>query len=271
MAQPRNDYTAEYPSILDVTSGEQELIALLYGDSKDSRYNALGFQVQRVNRRVERVLNSFTLSDGNGESFGKFGEDGWSNNTTSPGDDVFRLDSDRSGMMVEYGFAVPQDGVYVAIQATGGDEIMGLPSGDDRERGFDETDLQEFGSALSDHTYLDTPGSSTDAVIPTTALSASEDQGVIRIDSDQNGLNTFRFAFNNQSGGQVTIDMIAVGKAYKVQPITNRKVILSMLRDDIPSRTLTWGGFGNTRPNLPREWNEYVQEIRKDELLPAPA
>jgi len=250
--QYNNDYTANYPSILEVLSHNQDNLVLMYGNSRSDTYNALAFNIKRSIRRVERVLNGPTIADTNTLDFGYFTPSGHSRNVTNPssGDEVFRIDSGRGSTLVEYGFSVEPDGVYTGIQTGDGDTISGLTPSDDRDVGFDVTNLSDRVGVLSDLTLTETSGG-----VPTTALSPRPDQGIFKIDSDTNGTNPIRFAFENQSGGQVTVDVIGVGMAYEVEPVTDEQRARRMVRGEgLSRRVATYGGLDNTNPNLPTEW-----------------
>lgn len=269
MPEQRNTYTSAHRAITDVVTRPQDNIALVYGNSSDNTYNALAFQVVRSIRRIERVEDAFNLADQSAKEFGYFGENGFSVDTNSPGDEVFRIESERSKTIVEYGFAVPQDGVYVGIQAGDGSNINGLREGSERDRSWSASDLKDRGGVLSDETYLDTPSVSTDFPIPTTALSTMPDQGVVRIDSRQNGPNHFRFGFLNESGGQVTIDLIGYGMTYDIRPIEDEQTVRDMVAGEGHNRRLlTYGGLDNTKPNLPQDWYDYRVPINEGELTP---
>lgn len=263
-------YTSVYPAITDVTSDNQELLALIYGNSNEDTYNAIAFQVVRSVRRIERVEDSITLSDNGTQNFGWFGENGFSRNVNSPGTEVFSIQSERERTIVEYGFGVPQSGVYVGIQTADGATLDGLSVGDERGRGLDAATLNQRAGVLSDTTVVDTPAYTNSEPIPTTALSEREDQGLIRVDSEQNGPNRFFFAFNNQSGGQVTIDVTGIGVAYDVRPIFDGDVARSIVSGEgFDRRLVQYGPFDNTNPNLPEEWYNARVRVGPGELTPA--
>jgi hypothetical protein len=269
MRETKNTYEATHRSITDVTSHERENLLLTYGHSDRETYSVLGFQVVRTIRRIERVSDLVTINAGNNEDFAVIGEDGWGNNVSNPGDDVFRIDSERKRTLVEYGFGVDNDGVYVAMQTADGDAINGIAESSERDRGFSVGDIFDRGGVLSDLTTIGTPGVSDAFPVPTTALSPNIDQGVIRIDSREDGLNSFRFAFDNQSGSQQTIDVIGYGTAYHVRPITSEDTVRSLLSNTPRNtRVVTLGGFGTNKPNLPQDWYPHRVFIRAGELVP---
>jgi len=257
MQDPPFQYESAYSSITDVLSRELDNIVLLYGGSRDEQLKALGFQINRVARRIERIQNGPTLdADGNANDtigFGYFGENGHSRDVSTPGDEVFQIESERSETIVEYGFAVEQDDVLVAVRSADNAPITGLRSGSQKRRGFGVDDLEDFGSVRSEVTR--TSPDDAQEELPTTALSPTPRQGLFRIDSKRDGLNRFGFAFSNQAGAQQTISAVAVGQAYEVEPITNNEDIRSLVSPGgPPARIVTYGGFDNTNPNLPSEW-----------------
>lgn len=264
-----NGYDSVHRAVTDVVSGPQENIVLVYGNSSDNVYNAIAFQVVRSLRRIERVEDAFSLADDGTKPFGYFGENGFSADVSDAGDEVFRIEEDRATTVMEYGFAVPQDGVYVGVQSADDDAINGLRSGDERDRGFSADDLPNRGGVLSDLTYVDSPSTSLDFQIPTTALSEQPNQGFVRVDSRTNGTNPFYFAFNNQSGGQVTVDVVGYGQTYDVRPIQQENVVKQLVAGEgFDRRILTYGGFDNTKPNLPDGWYDYATSIDGSELTP---
>jgi hypothetical protein len=267
MVEPQNTYDTVHTAITDVVSRPQDNVVLVYGNSSKDTYNAMAFQVIRAVRRIERVEQVTTLADDGTLEFGYLGENGHSRTTSTPGDDVFAIESDRGSTLVEYGFAVPQDGVYVGLQTGDGDTVNGLTENDERDRGLGADDLPQRGGVLSDLTRVDTPSATLEEPIPTTALSERQDQGVFRIDSEQNGDNPFRFAFNNQSGGQVDVDVTGMGVTYDVRPIEDTDVVKDMLAGNgYNRRVIQYGAFGNTNPNIPREWFNYRASVGPGEL-----
>jgi hypothetical protein len=264
-----NTYDSTHPAVTDVVSRPHDNIVLVYGNSNDGVYNALAFQVIRTVRRIQRVVDSFSLADDTTKEFGYFAENGFSADVNSPDDEVFEIDTERANTLTEYGFAVPQDGVYVGLSAGDGSNINGLREGSTDQRSWSAADLQTQGGVLSDLTYVDAPGVSTDAPIPTTAMSPQPTQGVVRIDSRENGSNPFRFAFDNQSGAQVTIDIVGYGQAYDVRPVEDEQTVRKMLAGNgYNRRILNYGGFDNTKPNLPDSWYANRINIEPGELTP---
>jgi hypothetical protein len=265
----RNKYESTYPAATDVFSRNWDNIVLTYGTSDRSAINVLAFQVARSVRRVERVFDAFSVADGSTKEFGWFGEDGFSRDTNSPGDEVFSIEQERDRTIQEWTFAVPQDGVYVGVQCGDGDVLDGLAEGEDRGRGLSAEDLDQRAGVLSDFTYVDNPTVSTDSVMPTTALSEKTDQGIIRIDSEQDGPNRFYFGFNNQSGGSQTIDVIGRARTYHVRPVQDETTVLDMLEGAGYNRAVVqYGPLTNTNPNLPRQWYNYRVQVDAGEIRP---
>jgi len=265
MTDTTNQYESVYPAITDVTSRERDNIVLLHGNSNENVYNALGFQVSRVQRRIERVTNQVSLAPsgdaGDSVGFGFIGENGHSQTVGDPGDEVFRIDTGRSSTIVEYGVAVDQDNVLVAVQNPNGETVMGLREGSSRARGFGPDDFPTRGAVESVNTRT---GGTHD--VPTTALSETEDQGLVRIDSREGGANYFAFAFKNQANGAQNVTMTAMGTTYEVRPVTNTERVLDMVSGQVNRRLLTYGGWGNTRPNLPAEWYDHRVEVGPADL-----
>jgi hypothetical protein len=258
-----------YPAAPGVYSRSWDNIVLTYGTSERDNIHALAFQVVRSVRRVERVFDAFTVADDDTKTFGYFGESGFSTDTASPGTEVFSIQDQRDRTLQEWMFAVPQDGVYVGVQTGDGDVVDGLSEGDGRGRGLSAEDLPQRAGVLSDYTYVDSPAPSTDAVMPTTALSETPRQGLIRIDSEQDGANPYYFGFNNKSGGNQTIDLIGVGQTYHVRPVQDETTVRDIIDGaGFNRRILQYGSLSNTNPNLPRPWYNYRVTVRRDELTP---
>lgn len=250
-------YESAYNAVTEVTSRELDNIVLLYGASRDEQLNALAFQVNRTVRRIERVTNGPTLaadgSAGDTLGFGYFGENGHSEDVSDPGDEVFQIETDRSETLVEYGFAIDPDDVYVGVRTADDAPVIGLRPGSTKARGFGAEDLEQYGGVLSNLTR--TAISDSDDELPTTALSPTDRQGLFRIDSKQDGLNRFRFAFSNQANASQTVSATAIGQTYEVNVLQNEEDVLSLIDPaGPPARIVTWGGWDNTTPNLPSEW-----------------
>lgn len=254
-----NSYTGVYPHIYEVTNLPQQNIVLLYGNSNEDTYQAIAFRIKRAIRRREEVDNGPTVGADSTLSFGYFGEDGHSADVADAGEEVFRVDSNRDRTLVEYGFGFPENGVYVGVETGEGDVVNGLGPGDDRDRGFSAADLDQRGGVLSDLTTVETQNANE--AEPTTALSEKPDQGLVRIDSRENGNNPFRFAFKNITGGSITVNPIAVGMHYEVVPVIDRQQTLRMAAGRETARLLTYGGLGNSKPNLPRKWQEASYQV----------
>lgn len=269
MMASQNQYTSTYPAITEVVSGPQELISLVYGNSSTGVYTGLSFQVLRTQRRIERIRQQFTINDNATAGFGWFGTGGFSQNVTSPGTELFEIRADRDTTIAEWGFSVLNDGVYVALQNGDGDTINGLRGGNQRDRDQTPDNINDYGGVLSDYTHTDSPTTTTTDELATTALAEDHRQGVIRIDSEQNGANRFRFAFNNQSGGQINLDLFGYGYTYDVRVIEDESTAKEILAGDgYDRRVLTYGGFDNTNPNLPKDWNDYKFNVGEGELTP---
>lgn len=263
-----NTYDAPFPAIQDVTSRELDNLVLLYQGPQNRSVRALGFRILRSVRRRETVENEPTLQpdgdQGDTLDFGYFGENGHSEVVTSAGDEVFRVDNERSSTIIEYGFEVEPDGVQVSVETADGSTVFGLREGADRARGFGPSDFSLRGSILSDLTRTTTRDGDE---VPTTALAGSRRQGLFRIDSDENGLNRFRFAFSNTTGNAVDVGVTAKGQTYHVQPVEDRETVLDMVsKGGTPARVVTWGGFTNSSPNLPREWTDALQRINTEQI-----
>lgn len=263
------NYTSVHRAITEVWDGPQDNFVLVYGNSNKDTYNAIAFQIARAVRRVERITDAFSMNDNTAVDWGWFGENGFSQDVSDPGKELFRIAENRGSTIIEYGVAVPNDGVYVGVQLGDGDTVNGFREGDDRDRGIAGADLSQRAGVLSDHTYVDTPTTSTQDVIPTTAVSEAPNQGLIRLDSQERGPNRMYFAFDNQSGGNVAVDVIAHGMTYDIRPIQDEQTVKEMLRDrGYDARKLTWGGFGNQNPNLPTNWVGARVDIGPNELVP---
>jgi len=262
-------YDATYRTINSVTSREMDNLVLVYGNSNNNVWNALAFQIVRTRRRIERVTSGPTLAaDGNAGdtlSFGYFGANGHSTNATNPGDEVFQIDTERSSTIVEYGISVAPDGVLTGVRTVSDDAVSGSREGSDRLRGFGADNLQQYGGVESEHTRTDTPHE-----IPTTALAGSARQGLLRIDSDNDGLNRFSFAFDNTTASSVTVSVEAIGQTYDVVPVTDTARVKRMLRgNNVNRRLLTYGGFTTTNPNLPTDWYNYRARVGESDIRQA--
>lgn len=266
-----NQYDSAWPAMPEVTSHSQDLLAVVYGHSQEAMFNALAFQVVRSNRRWEYIEDPFngTIADDGTKDFGYFGENGFSRDTNSPGDELLAIQEERDSTVAEYGIAVPQDGVYVGLQTGGGDTVNGLREGSQRDRGISADDLDSYGGVLSDLTHIDAPAPTQEREVPTTAIAETPEHGLVRIDSDENGPNRFYFAFKNVSGGSVTIDVVAYAQTYEVQPILDTDTVRDIVAGDgHDRRIINYGAFGNTNPNLPTAWYDGEAEIDAADLAP---
>ena len=259
----QSGYDSEYPAIHDVTSRDLGSLVLLYGTSELGAYTALGLSIGRTQRRVEYIQNEPTVPANGSLSFGYFGEDGHSADVNDPGTDVLSIEQQMPRTLVEYGIAVEPAGLYVGVENPNGSRLSGLNPQSDRARGLDEDTLDQYSGVLSDYTAIDSPDGAQP--IPTTALSNKREQGIIRFDSRKSGDNVTRFAFKNPTGSDITPDVTAVGRTYRVDPITDEAEVRSMLRDD-KTRVVTYGGFDNSNPNLPPDWYDSKVTIEHGEL-----
>lgn len=249
METTQYSYTSEHPSIFDVASEETHNLALLYANSSANEWRAMAFQTNMTVRRAEYVTEITTLNDATALDFGMLSENGHTGLTgtdAKPGEDRLRVDNDRNQTIIEYGIGVEPDDVHVGVENPSGSHILGIQG--ERTRGFDSEELPERGSVKSQLT------TTTDGV-PTTALSTSPEQGIVRFDSDEDGYNPTRVGFYNESGGTATIDVTLMGMTYHVTPITDSETVRDMVwGQGYNRRVLTYGGFDNTSPNLPSEW-----------------
>lgn len=263
-----NGYDSPYRAIQDVTNDEFSNLVLLYSDSQESAYRALAFQVTRTHRRIERLTTEPTLAaDGNaGDTldFGYLGENGHQSDVSDPGDEILQVFSDRERTIIEYGISVEPDGVLVGVQTPGNVNVFGVADSANRARGYGVDNLGQFGAIDSQYTRTDTPDE-----VPTTALSTNPDQGIMRIDSDEDGRNPIRLALSNTTASQETVSIEAVGTSYEVRPVTNQQKVRDMVvGKGYDARVVTWGGEANLNPNLPQDWRDYVTDIASNKLLP---
>lgn len=265
MPQPQTD--EGYHPIPAVTSREGDNIVLLYGDSNDGEWNALAFKTNQINRRTQRVTNLPTLSPGGSLNFGFLGENGHSQDVSSPGKDQLRIGGNRNEMLVEYGVAVNPAGVLVGVENPADEPITGVIDAD-RLRGYapdntNASDFSTFGSVRSSLTR-------TRRGTPTTALSASKEQGIFRFDRNEDDFNNIYFGFKNVREDDAPLEVLAHGAAYRVTAITDTQVVRDMVRGDGYTRRLaTYGGLGNTKPKLPTKWRDGVVTITADAVRSA--
>ena len=263
--QARNTYTSEYPAFIDVQNRENENIVVLYGSSTDNEWKAMAFQTNQLLRRRERVADVTTLSDGDVTEYNmlqdttsgiQLEEDAG----TDPSDDILRIDSNKDETIAEYGIGVTTDDVYVGVQTKGG-EILGL-QGDRERRETQPEDLDRHGvpsqlTLTNEHS------------LPTTALSGSPNQGIVRIDSDDNGRNPIRIGLNNEvAGAQRTPDIIVHGVSYRVTPVDDTGVVEDILHGQGHNRRiLTWGAFDNDSPNIPEPWTDGRITVTDEDVM----
>ncbi len=252
--QARNTYTSEYPAFIDVQNRENENIVVLYGSSTDQEWRAMAFQTNQLLRRRERAEDVKTLADGDVTEYNmlqdtssgiQLEEDA----TTDPSQDILRIDGNKSETLAEYAIGVTTDDVYVGIE-NAGTELIGL-QGDRERRETQPADLDRHG--IPSQLTLTNEHS-----LPTTALGGSPNQGIVRVDSDDNGRNPIRIALNNEvSGAQRTPSVIVHGVSYRVTPVTDTGVVENILRGKGHNRRiLTWGAFDNDSPNIPEPWKD---------------
>lgn len=239
--------------IPSVISQEMDNIAVLYGDSDDDSWKAVALKVNQINRRIDYINNLPDLDPGGTLDFGFFGEDGHSDAVSSPGQDQLRIESDVSQTLMEYGIGIEPDGVQVAVENPSGELVTGVQDAD-RLRGYqpeaaNSSDFNDFGSVLSDHTMLPSG-------IPTTALSETPQQGLVRFDQSSDVHNNIYFGFRNTRENTVSLSATAWGATYRVTPVQDQQTAKDVVfgSNGIRRRVLTYGGLTNTAPNRPTEW-----------------
>lgn len=248
--------------ITRVQSRETDNIALLYGRNRSNSWQAIGLKVNQVARRIERISNLPTLAPGEELDLGYFGEQGHEQDVNVPGDDRLRIGDDYDEMLIEYGIGVRPSGVLVAVESPSDALIAGLV--DDRTRGYDasgggKSNLDDFASVRSEHTV-------TPQGIPTTALSPTPEQGLFRVDTENDGTNPMRFGFVNHREDDAPLEALAYGATYRVSAITDPQTVRDMVfGNGIRRRVVTYGGLENDRPNLPPEWEPGVVEVDVNE------
>lgn len=271
-----NEYDGVFPSISDVIVPETHNLVLIYGTSDEDALRAMGFRVNRTMRRIENGAGSIEVGAGESVPAGVLTSDGHTRLVTTSEEDVFRIGEDNEYTIEEYGVGVsvaPTDGtsdidgseVYVGFEPHSDSPILGV-RGDstDRARGWDEDSLDQRGGVRADLTL--TPNED----YPTTALSSKPRmQGLFRIDSESTGTNKFRFSFKNTADVSATLDVTAAGQSYEVHNIEDEQLIRQMLNPNRPqqARVCTYGGYQNTKPNLPPTWQENTVKIDHSELI----
>lgn len=259
-----NRYTSTYPSITDVLSPKLSNLVVVFGGTTGTTLQAVGFNVARVVRRHQRVPYATALAGEESLDFGKFGENGHANDDAvdDPGSDIFRIEENRENTIEELGFAVNNPGVLVGA-AVGESEISAL-EGTARSRGFGPDDFESYGAVRSELTY--TGNGDEQYPMPTTALSVTDQQGLVRVDSEESGANPFYFAFNNTTTGGVELDVYAIGTRYQVSLMDNPGLVDGIIAGEEPGRVVQHGGWGNTNPNLPRSWNNAMVDYTTTDL-----
>lgn len=260
-------YDAVHPAITEVTSPHLSNLCMVFGAGSNTRMQALGFYVDRTVRRHERIQNPPTVPANDSLDFGKFVENGHTADpaVASAGTDLFSIQNNRETTIEEISLAVNNDGI-LAGAAVGDSEVTAL-DGTDRARGFGADDLVEYGGVRAELTRT-TDTEADEYPVPTTALSPSVDQGLLRFDAEQAGNNPFYWGFYNTTGADVDLDAYAVGARYKVTVVENDSAVRRMLNGDAPCRVVQHGSFSLDNPNLPRAWAENTIAIRGGELLP---
>lgn len=262
MENQTNQYDSEFSAVTDVQSQPFHNLVVLYGSSQSDEVQALSLRETIPVRRTERVSDVVTLADGESEGFGMLQSNGFEASSSvaiDPSKDRLRVDDGRDETLVEWGLAVEEDDVYVGVENPSDVVVEGVQG--DRRRGLDVGDLADHG-VLSQLTR-------TARDLPTTALAAKPNQGLVRIDSEEDGTNPTRVGFYNDSGGEVTVNVLAHGIAYHVEPVVDTGTARRMaLGDGYNRRVLVWGGWENTGPNVPRAWQDGVVALSKSAILP---
>jgi len=254
-----------YLPIPAVVSKEIDNLAILYGDSNGDTWNALAFQINQINRRTHRVSNLPRLGPGESLDFGFLGENGHSSAVSDAGNDKLRIDSDRSETIVEYGIAIKPDGLLVGVENPAGETVTGVLD-NDRLRGYEpdaanSSDFEDFGSIRSETTH-------TAARVPTTALSETPHQGLVRFDKEEGQYNNTYFGFLNQREDEVSLEVVAHGVSYKVTPVTDTDTVRDIVYGNgHRRRVLTYGGLGNTSPKRPQGWRRGEVTLTADDTL----
>lgn len=250
-----------------VLSNEMDNIVVLYGNSSDNTWNALAFQVNQMNRRIDRVSNLPTLSPGGTLDFGYLGEDGHSQDVSSPGKDQLRVGDNREETITEFGLSVKPAGVLVGVENPADDAIAGIVDAD-RIRGYspqasNAQDFADFGSVNAQHTYTDTE-------VPTTATAPSPNQGHIRWDRADDDLNNTYVGFRNLREDDAPLEALTWGATYKVSVVKSSQVVRNMaFGDGYKRRVVTYGGLQNNSPKRPDAWKQGEITLTSDDALSA--
>lgn len=262
MKNETNHYDSEFSAITDVQSQPFHNLVVLYGSTQSDEVQALALRATMPVRRTERISDVVTLADGGSAGFGMLQSNGFESLQTiaiDPSRDRLRVDGGRDETLVEWGLAVEEDDVYVGVENPSDVIVEGVQG--DRRRGLDAGDLDDHG-VLSQLTR-------TTRNLPTTALSTKPTQGLVRIDSKEDGTNPTRVGFYNDSGGQVSVNVLAHGIAYRVEPVVDTETVRRMaLGDGYNRRVLVWGGWENANPNIPRAWRSGIVQLDKSMIRP---
>lgn len=268
--ETENSYEAAYPVIWDVVSSYMDNLVVLAGRRGSETYSAWAFQVNQAVRRTEFINDLPTINNGADLPLGFFGESGHSQDVNNPGDDRLRIADDHDETIMELGIAVsPDDFLVVAQNPRQEAPIIG--NEDDTEAiggSFDTVDAGGsdivqggFGGVRSEWTRL---GGSADT-LPTTALSPTRTQGLIKIATAKNE-NHIRVGFVNNSSEDIQPRVTVVGTRYRVVNVVNEEAARAMLfGQGIPRRVVHWGGLNNsTDRTVPDDWTEL--EIDGDDV-----
>lgn len=250
-----------------VVSEEVDNLAVVYGDSNEDSWKVLAFKVNQINRRTQRVTNLPRLAPGGTLDFGYLGENGHSQDVSDAGQDQLRIEDAQEETLMEFGVAVKPDGVLVGVQNPSGEEITGVQDSD-RLRGYgpsnaNSSDFEDFGALQSDVTY-------TERTIPTTALSETPSQGIVRFDQDEGNHNNTYFGFYNQRETDAELEVKVHGAAYKVSNVTDPQTVRDIyFGNGYRRRVLTYGGLQNYSPKRPQSWRSGEVTVNADDARAA--
>lgn len=266
--QTQNQYESAYPAIWDVVSSYMDNLVVLAGTRGDQTYSAWAFQVNQINRRTEFINDLPTIANGADLPLGFFGESGHSQDVASPGDDRIRITDDHAETIMELGIAVSPDD-FLVIAQNPRQEAPIIGNDDDTEAiggSFDTVDpggadivQGGFGGVRSEWTRIGIPGGET---VPTTALSPTSSQGLIKIATAKDE-NHIRVGFVNNSGEDIQPRVTVVGTRYRVMNVTDEQLARDMVfGEGMPRRVVHWGGLNNQSDRTtPDAWTE----LRLDE------
>lgn len=258
-----NQYTSVYPSAVDVLSGPVSDVALLWADPNREQFKAVTAEVSRTVRRVERVRNLPSIASGSGLAIGYLGENGHSEDVANPGDDRLRVsDGAERHEIQELALGVPEAGLLVAT-ANPLDEDLLAGVDDRRVRGVDPADFSTRAAIPSELTVAANDW-------PTTALSARQDQGLVRVDApnDEGGLNRIGIGFLNTTANSITPTVNVYGLTYRISAISEAETAKNVLfgNTNRPTRRLMYGGLESFSPGLPDDWESGVLELEASDI-----